>query len=128
MFRTRDAIEITANRLKTVICRNRAVAEILDLLQDGLGCARGKHIARNEQHRQVVDVSKGGGRDHVGCPRPDRGCYRHGALAIACLGIGYGGMGHALLVMTTPHREIIPSPVQCFAKPGDIAMTENRPQ
>ncbi len=122
-----DAVKITADRLKTIIGRNRAITEILDLLQHRIRCAIGKHIPGHKQNRQTVDMREGRGGHHIGRTRPDRCRDRHGTLAVRCLGVCNGGMGHALLVMTAPGREIIPDAMQCLAHSGNIAMTENRP-
>ena len=48
------------------------VVEILDLLQHRIRAAIGEHVARQEQHRQPVDVGHAGRSQHVHAARPDR--------------------------------------------------------
>ena len=46
----RDAVEIARHRAEAVIGRQRAVAEILDLLQHRIGPAIGEDVAGQQQH------------------------------------------------------------------------------
>ena len=127
LFRAGDPVKITTDRFKAVIGRNRTIAKIFYLLQNRVWCAIGKHITGHKKNRQTVHMRQCRSGYHVGRPRPDRGRHRHRTFAIGCLGIGNGGMRHALLVMTAPCRKLIANTVQGLAKPRDIAMPENGP-
>jgi hypothetical protein len=72
LLRSRDAIEVARHGPKAVIGRHRAVAEILDLLQNRIGNTAGEHIARQEKHRQAVHMGNRRRRDHVGGARANR--------------------------------------------------------
>ena len=50
----RDAVEIARHGTKAIVCGNGAVAEILDLLQDGIGPAIGEDVAGQQKKRQTV--------------------------------------------------------------------------
>ncbi len=71
LLRPRDAVEIAADGPEAVIGGDRAVAEILDLLQHGVGSPIGEDVGWNEEHRQAVHMRGRGGGDHVGGARPD---------------------------------------------------------
>ena len=71
MFRARDAVEIAADRAETIIGRNGAIAERFNLLQHRIGRAVGKHIPRNDQHRQAVGIGQRRRRHHIQRARPD---------------------------------------------------------
>ena len=71
MFGPRNPVEIAADRPEAVIGRYRAVAEIFNLLQHRIRPAAGKHVSRQQQYRQAVDMCQCGCRHHVGCSGPD---------------------------------------------------------
>ena len=56
MFGPRDAIEIGHGRAEAVIRRDRAVIEILDLLQHRVGAPVGEDIAADHEDRQSVHM------------------------------------------------------------------------
>ena len=107
LLRPRDAVEIARHRPEAVIGRNRAVAEILDLLQHRIGDAIGEDVAGQQQHRQAVDMGQRRGRHHVDRARADRGGRRHEAAAEIRLGIGDRGMRHRLLVVGAEGRQLV---------------------
>ena len=90
--------------LEGVVHRDRRVAEALDLLEDGIGDAAGKRVARQQQdgRRRLAGRRRppspcssrlpDGARGHHDLPPP------HG------LGVGDGGEGHPLLVLPPPRR------------------------
>ena len=127
MLGPRDAVEIAHHGAETVIRADRAVTEILDLLQHRIGAAVGIDIARDQQQRQPVHMGDRGGGDHVRGARPDAG--RHGLRAPAPmpLGKGDGGMGHGLLVLPAPCRQGVARLLQRLPQPRHVAMPEDRP-
>ena len=100
-----DAVEIAADRPEAVVGADRAVAEILDLLQHRVGAAAGEDVAGQQQHRQAVHMGQRRGGHHVGRARPDRGGDRHRAAAAQLLGIGDRRMRHGLLVVAALGRQ-----------------------
>ena len=127
LFGPRDPVEIARYRAETVIRRDRAIPEHLDLLQHRVGRAVGKDIAGDQQHRNAVYVGKGGGCDHVQGTGADRCRHRHRPAALCGLGIGNGRMCHGLFVMPAPSRQHILDAMQRLADAGHIAMAEDRP-
>ncbi len=71
MLRPRDTVVIARDRPEAVIGADGAVVKILDLLEHRIGTARGKHVARHDQHRQPVHMRQRGGRHEVRRARPD---------------------------------------------------------
>jgi len=67
-----DPVKVAHDRPEAVVGADRAIVEVLDLLQHGVRPAVGEDIARNEEHGQPVDVRQRRRRHHVGGPRPDR--------------------------------------------------------
>ena len=122
-----DAVEVAGDRLEAVVGRDRAVVEVLDLLQHRVGPAVGEDVAADEEHRQPVDVGERRGGDHVGRARADRGGDRVGAAAALRLGVGDRGVGHRLLVLAAPGRQRVADAVQRLADAGDVAVAEDRP-
>ena len=76
-----DAVEIARDRAEAIVGAHRAVAEILDLLQHRIGAAIGEDVARQQQHRQPIDMRDRGGGDHVGRAGADRAGAGHHAPA-----------------------------------------------
>ena len=122
-----DAVEVADDRPEAVVGRDRAVVEVLDLLQHRVGPAVGEDVAADEEHRQAVDVGERRGGDQVGRARADRGGDGMGAAAAPGLGVGDGGMGHGLLVLAAPGGERLADAVQRLADAGDVAVAEDRP-
>ena len=52
VFGAGDAVEITADGAEAVVGGDRAVAEILNLLQHRVGAAGGEDVAWDQQHRE----------------------------------------------------------------------------
>ena len=122
-----DAVEIARDRPEAVVRRQRAVAEGLDLLEDGIGNAVGEDVARQEEERQPVDMGDRGRGDHVQRTRADRRGRGHEAAAEARLGEADRGMRHRLLVMSAEGRQAVPDAMQRLAETGDVAVAEDRP-
>ncbi len=122
----RNAVEIARNRAETIVGADRAVAEILDLLQHRVGLAGGEHVAGNEQHGQAVDMRDRGGRHHVGGAGADRGRAGHHAPASRGLGEGDGRVRHRLLVMGAIGRQLLSRAVERLAQARHVAVAENR--
>ena len=125
LFGAGDAVEIARNRAEAVVDGHRAVAEILDLLEDRIRTAIGKDIAREKQDRQAVDMGKGCRCHHVECAGADGRGAGHEAAAEACLGKGDRRICHALLVLGAVGRQRVLDAMQRLADTGDIAMAEN---
>ena len=102
-----DAVEVAADRPEGVVDGHGAVVEVLELLQHRVGRAVGEDVAGEEQHRQAVDVGERAGGHEVERARADRGGDRHRPLAVQRLGVGDGGVRHALLVVAAPGREVV---------------------
>ena len=122
-----DAVEVTRNRTQTVGGRDVSVLEVFDLLQYGIRRTRDEDVARQQQHRQAIDVRRTGGCDEIGAARPDRRSHRHHAAAEVGLGVGDGGERHALFVVRTEGWESLLDRMQRLTQTGHIAMPENRP-
>ena len=122
-----DAVEIARHGTKAIVCRNGAVAEILDLLQDGIGPAIGKDIAGQQKKRQTVHMRNRGRRNHVCRSRSDRTRHRHHPAAKARLGEGDRSVRHRLLVMRAVGRQLIPYLIERLADGRHVAVAEDRP-
>ncbi len=127
LFGPHDPVEISRDGAEAVVHRDRAVAEILGLLQHRVGGAVGKDVAGNEQNRQAVDMRKARRRHHVQRARTDRRGDSHRLAPLRRLGIGDGGMGHRLLIMAAPGWQNVAHAVQRLADARHVAMTEDRP-
>ena len=121
-----DAVEVARHRAQAVVRRHGAVVEVLDLLQHRIGRARDEHVARQQQHRQPVDVRERGGGDEVGGARPDRRRARHHAPAEVRLGVRDRRVRHRLLVVRAIRRQHVAVRVQRLADAGDVAVAEDR--
>ena len=122
----RDAVPVARYRPEAVVRADRAVGEVLDLLQHRVGAAAREYIARQQQHGQPVDVRQCGRRHHVGRARADRSRARHHAPPTMRLRIGDRGVRHRLLVVGAQGRKAIAYLRQRLAHPGDVAVTEDR--
>ena len=122
-----DAVEIARDRTEGVVGRDRAVAEILDLLQHRIRRAIGEDVAGQEEHGNAVDMRDACRRHHIQGAGADRGRAGHEALAEARLGIGDRGMRHALFVMGAIGRQFAAHLIERFADARDVAMAEDRP-
>ena len=122
-----DPVEVASDRSEAVIGGDRAVVEVLDLLQDRIGAAIGEDVARDQQDRQAVHVRERRSGDHVRRARPDGRGDGHRPLAPLRLGIGDRGMGHGLLVLAAPGRQGVADAVQRLADACDVAVAEDRP-
>ena len=125
LFGPRDPVPVARHRAETIVCAHRAVGEVLDLLQDGVGAAAREYVARQQQHREAVDVRKRGRRHHVGRAGTDRGRAGHQPPAAKCLGVGDRGVRHRLLVVRAQRRKAIAHLRQGLAHSSDVAMTED---
>ncbi|MNR14260.1 hypothetical protein D3C85_1307270 [compost metagenome] len=101
--------------------------EVFHLLQHRVRCAGDEDVARQQQHRQTVDVRGGRGGHQVVAAGADRGGHRHHAAAEVCLGIGGGGQRHALLVVGAEGGQRIAHRVQRLAEARHVAVAENGP-
>ena len=100
---------------------------MLDLLQHRVGDAVGEDVARQQQHRQAVDMSQCCGRDHVDRAGADRRGGSHDAAAEVRLGVAYRRMRHRLLIVGAEGRQLVAIFIERLADAGDIAMAEDRP-
>ncbi len=127
LLRPRDAVEIARHRAEAVVGRDRAVREILDLLQHRIGAAVGEHVAGQQQHRQAVDMRDRRRRHHVGRARPDRRGAGHHAPPAARLGERDRRMRHRLLVVRPVGRQRVARRPQRLAERRHVAVAEDRP-
>ena len=112
-----DAVEVARDRAEAVVGRDRAVAEILDLLQHRVGAAVGEDVARQQQHRQAVDMGeRRAAVTMLVAPGPIEVVQAIMRAAPHRLGIGDGAMGHGLLVVGAEGRQAS-SRAPCSASP-----------
>ena len=91
-------------------------------------CTRSaKESPASSEHRQPVD--RGGGRagDHVGRARADGGQARVGGEPVAHLGVGNGGVHHALLVARQVVGQLVLELLDGLGEPADVAVAEDSP-
>ncbi len=125
LFGPGDAVPVARHRLEAIVGRHRGVGEAFHLLQHGVGAPRRENVARQEKHRQPVDVGDGGGGHHVGGARPDRGGAGHQPPAVHRLGIGDGDQGHGLLVVGAIGGKMVAGGIERFAQAGHVAVPED---
>ena len=123
----RNTVKIARHRAKTVIRGNRAIGEILDLLQDRVGPAIGEDIAGQEKKRQTVYMRDRRSCHHVRGAGPDRARHCHHPAAEACLGKGDRCMRHRLFIMGAIGRQLIAQRIERLANSCNVAVTEDRP-
>ena len=116
-----DPVPVAADRLERVGHGDRRVAEVLDLLQDGVDDPVLERVARQEQDRQPVGVGDGGGGHHVRRARPDRRGRDHDPPAAHRLGVGHGGQRHRLLVLAAPRRQPVLDRLERLGR-GDVTL------
>ena len=66
-----DPIPVAGDRTERIVDRCARGGEVLDLLEDRVGPAVREDVTRQEEDRQAVRVSDGGGGHHVGGARAD---------------------------------------------------------
>ena len=120
-----DAIPIARNRPEAVGDGRGRIAEVLDLLEDGIGQAAGEDIACQQKDGEAISVGDGRGGDHVGCTRADRGKRNHDLAPVHGLGISNAGKGHRLLVLTSPGGKVVLHLFEGFGEAGDISVAED---
>ena len=121
-----DPVEVARDRAEGVVDRGRGVAEVLDLLEHGIGSAARERVAGQQQHREPVGVRHSGGGDHVEGAWADGGGHGHHLAAVGRPGEADRGEGHALLVLAAPGRQLVALLVQGGAQPEDVAVPEDR--
>ena len=127
LFGAGDAVKIAADRAEAVIGGDGAIGEVFHLLQHRVWRAVGEDVARQQQHRQAVDMGDGGGGDHIGGAGANGGGAGHHAMAAGGFGVGNGGERHGLLVLAAKGGQRITGGVQSFPQAGDVAVAENGP-
>jgi hypothetical protein len=120
-----DAVPVAGDGLEGVVDRDGRIVELLDLLQHRVGGAADVVVAGEQQHGQAVGVGDGGGGDHVGGTRADRGGGDHDLPALLRLGVGDGGQRHGLLVLAAPGGELVLHGFERFGEAGDVAVAED---
>ncbi len=121
-----DAVPVAAHRPERIGDGDRRVAEVFDLLQDGVDDPVLERVARQEQDREPVGVSDGRGGHHVGRARPDRRRRDHDPPAAHRLGVRDGRQGHRLLVVAAVRRQSVLDGFERLAERGDVAVAEDR--
>ena len=119
---TDDPVPVAAHRPERVVGGQAQIMGLLHLLQHGIRLAAGVDIAGQDQHRDVVGGSGGGGGDHIG------GAGAHGRgdsydfLALALSGEGHSGVGHALLILALPDLQPAGLLRQCLSQAYHVAV------
>ena len=127
LLRSRDAIEVARQRPQAIVRRDESVAEILELLQHRIGPTGRKHVSRQQQHGQPIDVGDGRSRRQIRGSWPYGGRTRHHAAAVRSLGKGDCRMAHRLLIMGSQCGKDVARGVQRFAECRHVAMPEYGP-
>src|SRR5690606_19312873 len=106
LLRSIDTVPIFGYRFKTVVYRNILGNIRFQLLQYRGHLSGRENIPWDEQYRNPVDRSGRGPRYHIGGPRSNGGCTNKRLQPIFYLGIGCGGMHHALFISGHIKRKI----------------------
>ena len=122
----RDAVPILCDRLEAVGRGHRQVAGDLELLEDRIRLTGGEGVRREEQKRQVVDGRGQRGGDHIGCADADGRRAGNDLAAVVLLGVGDGGVRHALLVAALVDAQVAGVFLQRLAQADDHAVPEDR--
>ena len=120
-----DAIPVAGHRLEGVGHGDGRVAEVFDLLEDGVDDAVLERVAGQQQDRQPVGVGDGRRRHHVGRAWPDRGRGDHDPLATHRLGVGHGRERHRLLVLPAPCRQLVLDGLERLGQGRHVAVPED---
>ncbi len=99
LLRIHDAVEIARQRFKSIVDGDAAVRAIFQLLQDGVRCARDKHVAGQQEHGQAVDVGQRGRRQQVGGAGTDGSGDGQHAQAHVGFRVGDGRVRHRLFIV-----------------------------
>ncbi|CAM8870284.1 hypothetical protein NCH_04217 [Burkholderia pseudomallei] len=124
--RMHDPVEVARHGLERVVRRDRAVMEILDLLQHRVRRARHEHVARQQQHRQPVHVRERGRGDEVRRAGADRCRHGHHPAAQVRLRVRDRAVRHRLLVVRAVGRQRVAVLMQRLAQARDVAVPEDR--
>ena len=124
-FGTRDAVEIARDRLERVVCRDRRIVLMFDLLQHRIGLACRKRVSHKQQQRDVVRRRCARGCDHIRRARTYRRKTRHDLAAVALLGKRRRHLRHTLLVLALIDFDRVPSHGQRFADAQHAAVSED---
>jgi len=122
-----DPVPPARDRPEAVGDAQGGVVEVLDLLQHRVGPAAREHVARQQQHRQPVDVRHPGRGQHVHRPGADRGRAGHHPAPVHRLGVGDRRQRHALLVVRPEGRQRVARLMERLAHARDVAVAEDRP-
>ena len=122
---TGDPVPVAHDCTEGVVRRCRRAAEVLDLLQHGIGQAALERVPGEEQHRQAIGHRDAGGGHQVEGARTDRRRGDHELAPAHRLGVGDRRQRHPLLVLTSPRRQLVAGGVQGRAETGDVAVSED---
>ena len=123
--RARDAVPVARDRPERVVDGDRRLAEVLDLLQHGIGDARVERVAGQQQQRQAIGVGHRCGRDQVHGAGADRGRRCHQLPSPHRLGEADRGQRHALLVLAAVGGQHAARVVQRLAEARHVAVAED---
>ena len=121
-----NAIPVARDGPERIVDRDGRRAEVLDLLQHGIGDPALEGVAGEDQDRQAVGVRQPRRRDHVRRTRPDGRGRDHDLPAPSRLREGNSRMCHSLLALPTVRRQDIPHLFECTAEAGHVAVPEDR--
>ncbi len=120
-----DPVPVAHDRPEAVVDGGARVAEVLDLLEHGVGQARGERVARDEQGGDPVGHGDAGRRDHVRGPGTDRARRDHDLPAAGGLAEGDCCQAHALLGLAPPDGDLVAVLLQGVAQARDVAVAED---
>ena len=120
-----DPVEVARDRAEAVVHGDVTGRRILELLQHGVGPARGEDVAGEQQHGQPVHGREGGAGDHVRRPRPDRARARERPEAVAHPRVAGRDVHHPLLAARLVVGQELGVLVQRLPDPGDVAVPED---
>ena len=125
LFGTLDAIPVFAHRAERIVGGGGNGVELLDLLQHRVGLTARERIAG--QHKQRNAVRRGGtaGGDHVERTRADGRGAGDDLAAMLLLGIGDGGVRHALLIVSLIVGQVVTALFERLADTDHTAVTED---
>ena len=125
LFGVGDTVPVTGDRAERVVNRRAGGVEMLHLLQHRIGSAVREDIAGQDEDRQPVRVSHGGGGHHVGGARPDGRSRDHDLAAAAGPGEAERGERHRLFVLAAPGRQLFLHRLQGLREAGHVAVAED---
>ena len=124
--RVDDPVPVARDRPEGVVDGRRGRAEVLHLLQHGIGDPALERVPREQQQRQAVRHRDPGRRHHVHRARPDRRGGDHDLAPAHRLREADRRQRHPLLALAPVRRQVVPRLVEGEPEPGHVAVAEDR--